>query len=228
MSDNVRVESASTFGTSMMKGAQVQMSEPHVIGDLSCQAAVFCYKGDNTVVPLRNDLDRMAGAPPMVRGEIHDDKVRFLAALTKWNEQCDPPAAFLCIYAHSGEPGIAPIGGKQLQSHPDPESLIISWEDLALAIPKGVAYLWQLGCRTEEALKSWQALRGLVSSRLLATDAKEPWQPFVKWFAAEISLDPIFYNDEMMSVLKRKMPELAGRTHYFGPDLKPVAPPSIG
>ena len=77
------------------------MSEPYVIGDLSCQAAVFCYKGDNTVIPLKNDLDRMAGYPPKVRGEIHDDKVRFLAALTKWNEQCNPPGGIpvhLCSF----------------------------------------------------------------------------------------------------------------------------------
>ncbi|MGC2658347.1 MAG: hypothetical protein WA324_10370 [Bryobacteraceae bacterium] len=204
------------------------MSEPYVVGDLHCQAAVFCYKGDNTVEPLKSDLDKIAGDPPMIRGEIHEEKKRFLKTLREWNEHSDPRGTFLCIYAHSGEPGIAPIGGKQLELHPDPESLIITWEELAHAMPKGVAYLWLLGCRTQEVLKIWQELGGPVFSRLLATDAKDKWRPFVKWFAAEISLDPVFYNDEMIPLLIRKAPDLAKHTQYFGPDFKPVVPPSSG
>ncbi len=186
----------------------IPSTEPFVIGALHCQAAIFCYKTDRTVDALKADLNTMAGNLDQVRGEIHREKIRFLEAVKAWNKQSDPNGALLCIYGHR-------------------DSLLVTWDELAQAIPYGVAYLWLLGCRTEEALKKWQALRSPVLRRLLATNASFPWQPFVKLFAAEIGLDPIIYNDEMVSLLLQKAPELAAHTQYFGADLKPVAPSSI-
>jgi hypothetical protein len=202
-------------------------TEPFVVGALHCQAAIFCYKADGTVDALKDDLNTIAGNPSQVRGEIHREKAQFLQAVQAWNRQSDPNEAFLCIYAHAGGPGIAPIGGEEFASHPNRDNLLVTWDELAQALPHRVAYLWLLGCRTEQALKKWQALRNPVLRRLLATNAKYPWQPFVKWFAAEISLDPIVYNDEMVPLLLRKAPDLAAQTRYFGADLKPVAPSSI-
>ncbi len=205
----------------------IPSTEPFVIGALHCQAAIFCYKTDRTVDALKADLNTMAGNLDQVRGEIHREKIRFLAAVKAWNKQSDHNGALLCIYGHAGETGIAPIGGEAFASNPNRDSLLVTWDELAQAIPYGVAYLWLLGCRTEEALKKWQALRSPVLRRLLATNASFPWQPFVKLFAAEIGLDPIIYNDEMVSLLLQKAPELAAHTQYFGADLKPVAPSSI-
>lgn len=201
----------------------ISSTEPFIVGPLHCQAAIFCYKADSTVDTLRDDINTMAGDLGHVRGEIHSEKVRFLEGVKVWNEQSDPNGAFLCIYAHAGKAGIAPIGGEEFSSNPNRDSLLVTWEELAQAIPSGVAYLWLLGCNTKHALRKWQPLRGPALRRLLATNAKFPWQPFVKWFAAEIGVDPIVYNDEMVTLLLQKAPELAAQTQYFGPDLKPLA-----
>ena len=201
--------------------------EPFVVGALHCQAAVFCYKADGTVDDLEADLNTMTGNLGHVRGEVHHEKARFLEAVEAWNKQCAPDGAFLCVYAHAGAPGIAPIGGEEFVSNPNRDSLLVTWGELAQALPCGVAYLWLLGCCTEQALKKWEPIRSPVLRRLLATNAKFPWQPFVKWFASEIGLDPIMYNDQMVPLLLQKAPELAAQTQYFGADLKPVAPSPI-
>jgi hypothetical protein len=201
--------------------------EPFVVGSLHCQAAIFCYKADSTVDALKDDLNTMVGNVGQIRGEIHREKTRFLEALKEWNKQSDPQGAFLCIYAHAGGPGIAPIGGEEFRSNPNRDSLLVTWDELAHAIPFGVACLWLLGCRTEQALKNWESLRSPVLRRLLATNEKFSWRPFVKWFAAEIGFNPIVYYDEMVPLLLQKTPELAGHTQYFGADLKPVAPASV-
>jgi hypothetical protein len=48
----------------------------------------------------------------------------------------------------------------------------------------------------------------------------KPWKPFLKFFAHEISTDPIICDDEMRALLIRKSPELGAHTKYFGPDLR--------
>lgn len=186
------------------------------IGNLSSQAAVFVYKDDASVPSADADIRAMNAAEGGIRGEIHADKEAFLNGLKRWNSGIEPTNAFLCIYSHAGDLGIAPV-----RKLPD-RSRIISWTELAGALPRGVQYLWLLGCKTEKAVNAWGALGGPVRHRLLATDSKEPWEPFVKFFAHEISIDPITSDDEMEKVLEKSSPGLAKHTKYFSPGLKPV------
>jgi hypothetical protein len=204
-----------------------ELPNSFVIGEVHCQAAVFCYKADATVERLMADLAAIAGSPPTLRGEIGSDKAAFLDSLRSWNDTCDSKGAFLCLYAHAGDTGIAPIGGDEYREHPNKSSLLISWPELVGALPQGVAYLWVLGCNTERALPKLKALKGIVHRRLLLTDSSEPWRPFIKLFAEEVSLDPIRYTSEMPAVMRERQPELAAHTRYFGPDLQPIEETSV-
>lgn len=190
------------------------MSSPIVVGDLSFQAAVFVYKNDASVPFAEVDIRTMNESEGGIRGELHSDKQIFLKALTDWNRKIDPRNAFLCIYSHAGSPGIAPIDKPE-------KSQIISWLEFADALPHGVQYLWLLGCRTEQAVKTWEPLGGPVRHRLLATDSKKYWEPFLKFFAHEISIDPIITDDEMEELLTKKYKGLASHTKYFDTNLKP-------
>lgn len=187
------------------------MSSPIIVGDLTSQAAVFVYKDDDSVTDAAADIRRMHASQGGIRGEIHADKQAFWDALTKWNSEAEPANAFLCIYSHAGDPGIAPTS--------DDASRIISWTELADALPRGVQYLWLLGCETQKALNAWKALGGPVRHRLLATDSEVYWQPFLQFFAHEISIDPVTADDEMEERLAKSSPELAEHTKYFSPQL---------
>ncbi len=188
---------------------------PAHIGNLSAQAAIFIYKNDSTAPDAWKDVELLHVAEGGIRGELHSNKSAFLEALSRWNASVNPSNSFLCIYSHAGAPGIGP-------EPKYPSEDVIEWQELAAALPKGVQYLWLVGCKTQEALKKWQPLQGPVLHRLLATDAKFPWLPFLKCFAAEISLEPITFDDEMRTLLLAKHPDLAAHTNYFGPDLQPL------
>jgi hypothetical protein len=200
------------------------MSSQPPVGKLCSQAAVFVYKDDASVPFAEADIRTMNKSEGGIRGEIHGDKQAFLGALRTWNSGIDPRNAFLCIYSHAGAPGIAPI-----PALPD-DPRVISWTQLADALPQGVQYLWLLGCKTEESINSWKPLGGPVRHLLLATDFSTPWEPFLKFFAHEISTSPIIYDNEMRALLTRESPELASHTKYFGPDLQsiPEPPDKIG
>lgn len=195
------------------------MSSQSPVGKLWSQAAVFVYKSDDSVPFAEADIIIMNESEGGIRGEIHGDKQAFLSSLRTWNSGIDPTNAFLCIYSHAGAPGIAPI-----PKLPD-ISPIISWAELADALPQGVQYLWLLGCETEESIKAWKPLAAPVRHRLLATDISTKWEPFLKFFAHEISTDPIICDDEMRALLTEKAPKLASHTKYFGPDLRPITEP---
>ena len=186
------------------------------VGELCSQAAVFVYKNDTSVRFAEADIRAMNKSEGGISGEIHGDKQAFISALRTWNSGIDPTNAFLCIYSHAGAPGITPI-----DELPD-KSPIISWTELADALPQGVQYLWLLGCETEKSIKAWKTLAGPVRHRLLATDSSMYWEPFLKFFAHEISIDPIICDDEIRALLIEKSPELASHTKYFGPDLRPI------
>lgn len=119
------------------------------------------------------------------------------------------------MYAHAGAAGIAPVGAPE-------KEFVISWSELARALPKGVRYLWLLGCKTEKACTAWKSLQGPVIHRLLATSESIRWVDFIRFFALEISLDPIHFDDEMADRLRQHAPELAKHTQYFDSDLRPL------
>ena len=183
------------------------------IGVLSAQAAIFIYKNDSTAPKAWEDVEHMHLAEGGIRGELHTNKSDFLKAVALWNAAVAATNSFLCIYSHAGVQGIAP--------KPTLEA-VIDWQELADALPNGVQYLWLVGCKTQEALNNWQPLGRPVLPRLLATDEEFPWQPFLKYFAAEISIAPITFDDEMSEHLLRKQPSLAAHTKYFGRDLQPL------
>lgn len=175
-------------------------------GILTCQAAAFIYKADASAQKAWNDIESIKD----IRRELHGSKTSLLDALKAWNIQphLDPDNSFLAIYAHMGEPGIAPVGSG------DPAD-VISWSELASALPRGVTYGWLIGCNSEHALKHWPAPTGPVRLRLLVTDVSEYWGPLLRHFHEEISLDPIRFPEEMPELLKTLEPSLGGHLEYY-------------
>jgi hypothetical protein len=144
-----------------------------------------------------------------IRGELHRDKTSLLQGLQHWNSQVDPSSAFLCIYSHAGSPGIAPA----------PDGPVVTWKELAAALPQGVQYLWLLGCDTSAAIEAWTE-RSPVLHRILVTTESSYWQPFLKFFAYEISTTSITFDDEMHAVLSKVSPEMAAKTVFFDGHLR--------
>lgn len=179
------------------------------IGDADCQGAVFVYKDDKTKDTAWADVERINAEHGGIRGELHTQKDEFLRGLRSWESAVDPSNAFLCIYAHMGSSGINCVGQQ--------DARLVSWAELADALPGGVECLWLVGCDSQECMKSWSPLSGPVRHILLATSESKPWRPLLKCFAAEISMKRIRFYDEMPDYLERESPELAKYTAYFRP-----------
>lgn len=128
-----------------------------------------------------NAVNKIAAREGALRGELHDSKVPFLEGLNSWNQSLDPTNSFLCIYSHAGKSGIAP------SNYPTREELV-RWEELADALPRGVRHLWLLGCDTSRALEVWDERPAPVAHRCLVTTESKLWQPFIEFFAREISV----------------------------------------
>ena len=184
-------------------------SSARVVGELSSSAAVFIYKSDSSAGRAWNDLEKIHATQHGIRGELHSDKSSFLLALSAWNSVVDSAESYLCIYSHAGLEGIAPDGNKS------PASSIVRWNELATALPHGVRYLWLLGCETQSVLDRWRELEVPVAHHLLVTTTSFYWQPFLEFFALEISADTIISNDEISSVLERKSPDLAKHSQFY-------------
>ncbi len=177
------------------------------VGAQDLPAAIFVFKNDQTVAEAWDAVNKIADQEGAIRGERHGSKASFLEALESWNELVDPVNSFLCIYSHAGRTGIAP-------SRTPPRDDLVSWEELANALPRGVRHLWLLGCDTSVALESWGDLPVPVAHRCLVTVESEKWQPFIKFFAREISVDEIHSSDELVARLRADAPELASLTTY--------------
>ena len=175
-----------------------------IVGPMFAQAAVFVFKSDSTVSKAMEDVKNMNDKQGGIRGEIHCDKASFLDGLQRWNSQVDPTSAFLCIYSHAGISGIAAA----------PDGPIVTWEEIAAALPKSVQYLWLLGCDTSAAIDAWKD-RSPVLHRILVTTEGAPWRPFLKFFAYEISATSITFDDEMHAALTKVSPAMAASTTYF-------------
>jgi hypothetical protein len=91
---------------------------------------------------------------------------------------------------------------------------MIPWDELADALPRGVRYLWLLGCETDYSHDTWDKRVVPVAHRKLSTPESAYWQPFVMFFAREISTDNIESQDELMNRLKTDAPLLASKTTY--------------
>lgn len=71
---------------------------------------------------------------------------------------------------------------------------------------------------------AWNAgyRRGLAEQMFVPPDGSSLKNGQIgKFFAHEISTDPIVCDDAMRALLAEKSPELASHTKYFGPDLRP-------
>ncbi len=187
-----------------------------IVGTKDLPAAVFIYKGDQSVTDAWNSVIEIAGQEGSIRGELHNSKASFLRGLTAWNSSVDPAAdSFLCIYSHAGKAGIAPSGGSPLGD-------LVKWDELADALPRGVRYLWLLGCGTDYAQDVWETRAEPVAHRVLSTSESAYWQPFLKFFAREISTDDIAFTNELMERLRTDAPLLASKTTYStNPNWKP-------
>jgi len=184
-----------------------------VVGDSDCQAAVFVYKNDCSGPSAWTDVKAINASPRSIRGEWHTRKSHLLSGLRKWNESVDPENAFLCVYAHMGESGLNCVRPVT----PSAVTWEVTWQELADELPRGVQYLWLLGCESQECMKSWSPLGSPVRHRLLVTTESKYWQPLLKVFAAEISLEQIAFDDQMSAKIAQAEPELSKHTRYFRP-----------
>ncbi len=183
------------------------MGESLVTGDEGLPAAVFIYKADGSTTAAWQSVKQIADREGAIRGELHASKAPFVKALGAWNQSVDPVNAFLCIYSHAGVKGIAPV------SKPN-RGDIIEWHELADALSHGVRYLWLLGCGTDHAHAAWADRLVPVAHHSLSTLESANWQPFIEFFAQEISVDEIVSADELMSPLRAVAPTLADHTIY--------------
>ncbi len=186
-----------------------------IVGAQDLPAAVFVFKKDKSVAAAWDAVNKIAAREGALRGEVHESKVPFLEGLYSWNQSVDPANSFLCIYSHAGKPGVAP-------SNSPTRDELVKWEELADALPRGVRHLWLLGCDTSCALEVWNELQVPVAHRCLVTTESKLWQPFIEFFAREISVQDIRSNDEVFERLKADAPELANLTTYsINPNWKP-------
>ena len=177
------------------------------VGSINCQAAIFIYKDDGSEVNAIKGANAIFNTQGDLRIEHHRTKDVFLRSLGEWNQRITPSNAFLCIYSHAGEPGINPKR--------EVENDLILWDELIRTLENGVHTLWLIGCTTESILKKINSSNSKFCKRLLLTKTGMPWQPFIKSFAEEISIDPINFFDEMVSVLAKSSPELASMTSIY-------------
>lgn len=155
-------------------------------GTPDCQGAIFIFKNDGRQVQPWTH----ARVIPHIRAELHSEKPSFLRALAAWNERANPANSFLAIYAHMGKSGIAPT----------PQGPIITWQELADALPKKVSTLWLAGCKS--VLAPWdRPSDSPVTATLLVTTESRNWSSLVKIFEAEISLENINFFDQMKATV---------------------------
>jgi hypothetical protein len=184
------------------------MEDTLILGAQHSPAAVFIYKSDQSATDAWDSVIEIAAQEGAIRGELHDCKVSFLEGLTAWNLSVDPAAdSFLCIYSHAGKAGLAP-------SRRPPLGDVVQWDELADALPRGVRYLWLLGCGTDYSQDVWDARAKPVAHRTLSTLESAYWQPFIRFFAREISTDDIASQNELMDRLNADAPLLASKTTY--------------
>jgi hypothetical protein len=178
-----------------------------LLGSPACQGAIFIFKDDQSVQEAWSSAENIYKEQGEFRLEHHREKNTFLSSLTKWNKLVDPTNAFLCIYAHSGEPGIAPISNAG--------DSVVSWNEFGAALPNGVQTLWVLGCESDSFIWYLNSISSKISERLLVTHKSEYWCPMILTFKEEISMDPIRFFDEMPSLIKKKNSELGRHTSYY-------------
>lgn len=176
------------------------------IGTPGCQGAIFVYKDDPTAADAERELLRLNSNFP-VTGEIHSNPDELRQGLLDWNQSIEPENAFLCIYAHMGKPGISCVGE-------DGGGRIVTWEEIASALPKRVEVLWLVGCTSQYSMDVWIEGKNPVLKYLVATSKSEYFLPLVPLFRYEISINPVFYFDEMPLVLEYKDQNISSITEY--------------
>lgn len=176
------------------------------IGDSDCQGAIFVYKDDGTELDATKELSALNIRFP-ITGEIHSVKSEFLGGLQNWNRRIDDPSnAFLCVYAHMGEPGLCCVE--------DDIGRLVTWEELADSLPNEVEVLWLVGCESSHSMRIWSNGKNPARHFLVATAESKYFLPLVPLFRYEISIDPLFYFDEMPIVLDYKNKDISSVTAY--------------
>lgn len=182
-----------------------------VRGDLDCQGAVFIYKNDNSQSLAWEDARNLGDH---LRVELHKTKPAFLAGLTNWNRSIDPENGFLAIYAHMGDPGMAPTTNGAANE-------IVTWADLSGALARRVHTVWLIGCHSQSATLLWQTPKvSPVLGTLLVTSESEHWLPLLEQFQKEVGrrwLGAIPF-DEMEMAVRAAIPAHAEHIHYYDAD----------
>ena len=176
-------------------------------GDLGCQAAAFVYKNDDSQDGAWAD----ATGIPDIRVEHHRAGASFTRGLTRWNAQSgiDPSNAFLAVYAHMGEGGMGPV------SEPVRGDLV-TWEAFDSTLPRGLATLWLVGCRSEFARSAWADGGPLRSGGLLVcTTESIHWRPLLAVFADEVSIETVTPYDEMPALIRGRLPREGDHVEYW-------------
>lgn len=172
-------------------------------GHIESAAAIFIYKADATTQIAWEDASRIAD----VRCELHNRREEFLQGLNAWNSQAglNPSNSFLAIYSHMGPAGVSPT---EFGAANHSDANIISWSDLAAAIPRGIGTVWLVGCASNiMATESTQMHRTIRNYALVTTDTVA-WLLLLPLFAFEISLDPIYYCTEMPTLIAAQLDRL--------------------
>jgi hypothetical protein len=182
-------------------------------------AAIFIFKNDGRNQSAWDSADEVAEV--LIQHEVQ--KSIFLDGLREWHRQLDKPweYAHLAIYSHSFQLGISVDADG---SEP------ISWAELNAALPRRVATLWLVGCRTEYALRAWpRPADSPVSKSLLVTNASLDWERFLPLFRNEVSLEGFSLYDQMASRLRTAHAKLGAEVTYLdakGPKWTPFPEPA--
>lgn len=196
-----------------------------------CAGAIFIYKRDGSVPDAikgalavarahrthvrytQEELTRIVrvlGYDPtaedgrFVRVVVATTKDEFLSELARWNQAVPAGTGALLVYAHMGEPGLAPAR--------DAIEDIVTWQELGGVLTNKVSSLWLAGCTSAWCLAAWATpAASPVLNWLACTVKSEYWAPLITRFYGEISLDPVLTPRAIAKLLQNQ----AGNVEYL-------------
>jgi hypothetical protein len=119
----------------------------------------------------------------------------FLAELSAWHERAHDNDCALLIYAHMAPDDIGPVDSTSVPG--------VTWRELAEALPHGISSLWLAGCESHYCTAAWAKppAQHCVRNWLVCTTTSIYWLPLMPYFIKELSLDPIFYPEQIAGAL---------------------------
>jgi hypothetical protein len=93
---------------------------------------------------------------------------------------------------------------------------LVTWNQLADALPRGVAVLWIVGCKSEYVRRAWPTpTASPVRSSLLVTTAALDWHELLPHFRAEVDINNFVLFDRMKSYLVQRVSKLGQEVAYL-------------